>query len=198
LFAAVLVVAVGASVEGVCGEAVAEGSGAGALALCPSPVLVDCWPSAVEPPLPVEPSEGAVDGDGEPLSPAVVPEPVPVWLAWALWPTSGGWLVEPVGSGELVWADASVGSDEPAWVDEPVASREPVGSDEPACVDEPVASDEPAWVDEPVGSDESVASEEPAASDEPVASEEPAGSDEPVCSGALVGSDGLVCVVAAV
>ena len=72
LFAAVVVVAVGASVEVVCGDAVAEGSGAGALALCPSPVLVDCWPSAVEPPLPVEPSEGAVDGDGgEPLSPAV-------------------------------------------------------------------------------------------------------------------------------
>ena len=115
LFAAVVVVAVGASVEVVCGDAVVEGSGAGALALCPSPVLVDCWPSAVEPPLPVESSEGAVDGDGgEPLSPAVVPEPVPVWpawvlwLGWALWPTSGGWLVEPVGSGE------PVGSDEPA------------------------------------------------------------------------------------
>jgi hypothetical protein len=46
--------------------------------------LVDGWLSPVEP-LPDEPSEVAVDGvGGEPLSPAVVPEPAPGWFAWAL------------------------------------------------------------------------------------------------------------------
>jgi len=60
-------------------------------------VLVDWWPSAVEAPVPDEPSEVGADGvAGEPLSLAVVPEPVPIWLAWApslawaLWPESGG------------------------------------------------------------------------------------------------------------
>jgi hypothetical protein len=46
------------------------------------PVLVDCWLSGVEPPVPDEPSEVGVDGvAGEPLSPAVAPELVPTWLA---------------------------------------------------------------------------------------------------------------------
>jgi hypothetical protein len=48
-------------------------------------VLVDCWLSAVEPPVPDEPSEVGVDGVAwEPLSLAVGPELVPIWLAWGL------------------------------------------------------------------------------------------------------------------
>jgi hypothetical protein len=83
--AAVLVVVVCASVGAVCDGVVPEDSGEDALARCSSPVLVGCWLSAVEPPVPDEPEVG-VDGVGwEPLLPAVIPEPVPVWLGWALW-----------------------------------------------------------------------------------------------------------------
>jgi hypothetical protein len=91
-------------------------------------VLVDCWLSAVEPPAPDEPPEVAVDGAvGEPLSPAVVPAPVPVWLSWALWLGSD----EPVCAGEPVGPEEPVGVDEPVWAGEPVGSEEPVGVDEP-------------------------------------------------------------------
>jgi hypothetical protein len=86
LFAAAVVAAVGASVDALCGEVVADWSDAGGPAPCCSPVLVDCWPSVLEPPAPDELSEVAVDGvAGEPLSPGVAPEPVPAWLASALW-----------------------------------------------------------------------------------------------------------------
>jgi hypothetical protein len=156
------------------------------------------------------PSEVAIDvAAGEPLSAAVDPEPVPVWLAWTLWlawalwlasglwPKSAGWLVEPAGSDEPVWVDEPavasgepVASGDPVWVDEPaVASGEPVGSGEPVWVDAPpVASGEPVCVDAPA-----VASGEPVGSGEPVWVDAP-----PVASGEPVGSDGLGCVVAVV
>jgi hypothetical protein len=78
-------VAGGPPVDSVCGEVVAEEFPADAPALCCSPALFDCWLSAVELPAPDEPTGVAVAGVAwEPLSPAVDPEPVPVWLSPAL------------------------------------------------------------------------------------------------------------------